>query len=82
MPTGPRPWPNNALEARNESAELANAGILILRRLLEPRLITGEEYSKRVGIAIDYFQTIARFMEREGAPTLPVVPPIRQDIFS
>lgn len=71
MATGKRPWPDVAKEARDRSAEEANGALRTLRPLLEDRVITRDELSRRVALSIDALQTILRLMEAQGAPTLP-----------
>jgi hypothetical protein len=69
--TEPRPWPNNAKEARDRSAEEAQAGIRALGPLVEGRRMTETEQLRRVARAMMAFQSIARHMESQGAPTRP-----------
>ena len=66
----PRPWPNIAKEARDRSAEEAMRGLRSLEPLLD-RQATEEERIRRVAIAINCFQTIARLLESVGAQTRP-----------
>jgi len=63
----PRPWPNNAKEARDRSAEDAAAGI----RQLQP-IASGTDMSQasvlvRVMKAINYFLRILMRMKEQGA---------------
>lgn len=69
--TNARPWPNAAASARDRAAEEANRGLRALRPLLEDRVVTREENTRRAAVAIDSLQTIARLMEQSGAQTLP-----------
>jgi len=72
MATNPREWPNNARSARDQSSEQANRTLRALRPILERyTTMTKEELITRVAIAVDANQTIARLMERQGAPTEP-----------
>jgi hypothetical protein len=72
MATSPRDWPNNARIARDQSSEQANRALRALKPILERYTeMTKEELIARIAIAIDANQTIARHLERQGAPTLP-----------
>jgi hypothetical protein len=72
MATNPRDWPNNAKSARDQSSEQANRALRALRPVLDRyNTMAKEELLHRVAIAIDADQTIARLLERQGAPTLP-----------
>jgi hypothetical protein len=71
MATPRREWPNNAKFARDQSSEQANRALMALRPILERPNMTQEELIYRVAVAIDANQTIARFLERHGAPTEP-----------
>lgn len=72
MTTKRREWPENAKEARNQSSEQANRALRALRPVLERyTTMNKEELIHRVAIAIDANQTIARLLERQGAPTEP-----------
>ena len=71
MATTPRDWPNRAKEARDRAAEEAARGLRALEPILgEQQMVVSEEV-RRVAIAINSFQTILRFLEREGAQTKP-----------
>ena len=70
MTTKPRDWGNNAKEARDRSAEEAVTGLRALSPLLQEQY-TETERLRRVAIAINAFQMILRFLEREGAQTKP-----------
>lgn len=72
MPDQPRPWPNNALHARDDSAEAAAEGV----RLLEPLVMGKQEFSeterlRRDAGALNLFQKILRLLESVGACTRP-----------
>lgn len=58
------------MQARDESAEHANAIINLLEPLFENGT-TDYEIGRAVGQAINHAHKIARLLEREGAPTLP-----------
>ena len=72
MSDKPRPWPNNAKDARDRSAEAACEGV----RMLEP-LVHGEqqftetERLRREAKALNLFQRILRLLEGAGAKTRP-----------
>lgn len=71
MSDKPRPWPNNAMDARDRSAEAASEGA----RLLEP-LVNGEQFTeterlRREARALNLFQRILRLLEGVGAKTRP-----------
>lgn len=70
MPTTPREWPNNARECRDRASEEAARALRALRPLLD-RPTTQEDLIRRIAIAIDANQTIARLLEAQGAPTKP-----------
>ena len=70
MATKQRPWPNNAKEARDRSAEEAQRGISALRPALHGS-ITETERIRREAIALDSLNTIARLLESVGAQTRP-----------
>jgi hypothetical protein len=72
MSDKPRPWPNNAKEARDRAAELAAEGIRALRPLIfEDRIFTEKERLQRESRALQALMDIIRYMEREGAQTRP-----------
>lgn len=64
-------WPNSAASARDQSAELANAGIVLLKPMIEGQKLSEEERIRRVGMATIYFEHITRCLEKVGAPTIP-----------
>lgn len=69
--TDPRPWPNNAREARDLAAEEALTG----RYALEPMLtekFSPEETVRRLAIATIAFHKISRLLESVGAQTNPL----------
>jgi len=70
MTSKSRPWPNNAMEARDLASEQANRGINALRPILEKEMTQTELY-RRIAIAQDALQTIARALEGVGAQTKP-----------
>lgn len=72
--TDPRPWPNNAKEARDLAAEEAIAGRKALEPLLSGNLsgFTPEDRTRRLALAIVSFQKISRLLESVGAQTNPI----------
>ncbi|RJR10008.1 hypothetical protein C4588_04265 [Candidatus Parcubacteria bacterium] len=58
-------------EARDRAAEYAVHGLCLLRPLLDGKEITELEKIRRIALAIDDFQTIARLLESVGAQTRP-----------
>jgi hypothetical protein len=66
-----RPWPNDALEARDRSAEAAVKGTRLLRPLVEGSAFDRTETLRRQAQALDCFLTILRFLESAGARTRP-----------
>jgi hypothetical protein len=70
MTSKPRPWPNCAASARDLASEQANRGVNALRPILEKEL-TPTDQIRRIGIALDALQTIARALEGVGAQTEP-----------
>lgn len=66
-----REWPNDAREARDRSAEEAARGLRMLTPLLEKDDLAPAESIRRVAIAVNCFQMIARLLEAEGAQTRP-----------
>ena len=72
MSDRPRPWPNNAREARDRAAEAAVAGIRALEPVVEgERSYTETERLRREALALNSLQTIARLLESVGACTRP-----------
>jgi hypothetical protein len=69
--TQPRPWPNWAKEARDCSAEEAMRGQQALRPLVSGEMFDRTETLRRMAIALDALQQVARFMESVGARTRP-----------
>jgi hypothetical protein len=70
--TEPRPWPNEAKEGRDRAAEEAMRGIRALRPIVDgSREMPAGELMRRVAIALDADEMIARHMERMGAQTRP-----------
>jgi hypothetical protein len=69
--TQPREWPNVAKEARDRAAEEAARGLRAIRPLLDGKEVTEIEKIRRIGVAIDAFQTILRLLENVGAQTRP-----------
>lgn len=69
MSSKPRPWPNIARAARDESAMQAIRGIRAIRPLVEGSQCNREETLRRQAIALDALQTIARLMAEAGAAT-------------
>lgn len=70
MTTKPRDWPNVASCARDRAAEEAVRGLMAIRPLIE-RDVTEMDRLRRLAIAIDAFQLIARHLESVGAQTRP-----------
>ena len=71
MSDKPREWPNNAREARDRSAEEAQAIINALTPLVEGRRdFTETERLRRDATALNAAQKIARLLEKVGAQTL------------
>jgi len=68
--TKPRPWPNNAKEARDRSAEEASRALRVIEPLLEKE-VTETERIRRLAIVIHSLQTILRLLESVGAQTRP-----------
>jgi len=69
--TKPRDWPNDAMEARNRSAEEAMRGIRALRPLISGEQFDRGEMLRRIAVALSALQTIAAFMISVGAPVRP-----------
>ena len=69
--TRPRAWPNVAREARDRAAEEALRGMRALRPLVEGKAVDRTETLRRMAVALDALQSIARFMEMVGAETRP-----------
>lgn len=70
MSNKPREWPNVAKNARDRSAEEAVRALAALQPLLE-RQVTETERIRRLAVAIDAVNTIARHLESVGAQTRP-----------
>lgn len=70
MTSKPREWPNNAAGARDLASEQACRGVNALRPILEKEMTQTELY-RRIAIALDALQTIARALEGAGAQTKP-----------
>lgn len=68
MTSKPRPWPNNAAEARDHAAEAANRGLRVLAPIFDTEL-TEVDRIRRIAIAVNCFQSIARYLEGVGAQT-------------
>lgn len=71
MTTPVRPWPKNAMDARDQAAEAANDSIRILRPLVRGDRLTGEEVLRRQALVLDNLQTITWLLEAVGAQTRP-----------
>jgi hypothetical protein len=69
--TDPRPWPNAAREARDRAAEEAVRGQRALRPLVAGERFDQTDTLRRLAVALDALQQIARFLESVGAPTRP-----------
>ena len=68
--TRPRPWPNNAREARNRCAEDAMRGIRLMRPVVAGERFTESERLRRQALALSLFHDIARRLAAAGAPIL------------
>lgn len=71
MSSKPREWPNFAKEARDQAAEHACKGIRVIRPILEGEQYDRGEVIRRLAIALDSLQMIARLLEAVGAQTRP-----------
>jgi hypothetical protein len=72
MATKPREWPENAKTARDQASEQAARALRALRPILDRyNTMNREELIYRIAVAIDSNQTICRYLEQQGAPTLP-----------
>ena len=69
--TNARLWPNVAREARDRAAEEAVRGQRALRPLVVGETFDRTDTLRRLAVALDALQQIARFMESAGAPTRP-----------
>lgn len=67
----PRPWPNNASEARDRAAEEAARGVRILTPLVMEDGHTQEELERGAAKSLNLFQSILRWLESVGAKTRP-----------
>lgn len=70
MSSKPREWPNMASYARDRAAEEAVKGLNAIWPLIE-RDVTEMDRLRRLTIAINAFQQIARHLESVGAQTRP-----------
>ncbi len=68
----PRPWPNNAKEARDRAAEELCKVIFNLEPMLTDPLMTDDDLIRRVAIALNSAQLGLRFLESVGAQTKPL----------
>lgn len=67
-----RPWPDNAAAARDSAAEAINQANRITTFLLENgKKVTGEDMFRLLGMAANYQAAALRWLEREGAQTIP-----------
>jgi hypothetical protein len=71
MTSAPREWPNVAKEARDRSAEAAVMGIRALEPLIEGPKMNEVEVIRRIALALNHYQQIARLLENVGACTRP-----------
>lgn len=71
MSDKPRPWPNNAKEARDRAAEEAVVIIHQLESLVTDGNHTETERLRRIARALVAAQKIARLLESVGACTRP-----------
>ena len=74
MSNAPREWPNKMKSFRDRAAESACDGIKALLPLLKQTQVTREEEIRRIAMAVNHFQDIARLLEAAGAPTEPIEP--------
>lgn len=72
MSDKPRPWPNNAKEARDRAAEEAQRGINALEPVIEATTaLTETDRLRREASALKALYKIARILESVGAQTRP-----------
>ncbi len=71
-----REWPNNCLEARNRTAEIATASSRQLKPILAGSRISEVEQVRVIGLVNSNLLQIARIMEAVGATTNPINEPI------
>lgn len=72
MSDKPRPWPNNAKDARDRAAEAAQTGLANLIPLVEgARQFTDLERLRKEANALNALYTILRLLESVGACTRP-----------
>ena len=67
-----RPWPNEAMAARDRAAELANESSTLLKPLLEGKPIPEAQQVRCVAVAAMNLQHICRLLESCGARTDPL----------
>ncbi len=67
----PREWPNVAKDARDRSAEAAVMGIRALEPMVNGTHMDEVEKLRRIAIALNNYQRIARMLESVGACTRP-----------
>jgi len=70
--TKARPWPNNAMAARDNAAMDAQQVIKHLRALRDNPSATRTEMLYRLSYALDHAQNAVRWLESVGAPTVPI----------
>lgn len=71
MTDKPREWPNVAREQRDRAAETACHGLRLLVAILEDEDMSRVEELRRISLALNDFQQIARVLESVGAQTRP-----------
>jgi hypothetical protein len=69
--TKPRPWPNNAAEARDRAAEELQQAARALRPLVRGHRFDSTETLRRQAVALESVLTALRHLESVGAQTRP-----------
>lgn len=69
--TKPRPWPNNAAEARDRAAEEMQRAVRALRPLVNGQRLDSTETLRRQAVALEAALTALRHLEAVGAQTRP-----------
>ncbi len=68
MPKGPRPWPDNALHARDDAAEFAMTALRRLRPIIRREPMTEIEQQMILTQVVDDLHWIAIKLHAVGAP--------------
>ena len=72
MATTPKPWPQNAIRARNQAAERVQDAIRVLSPLVyEKRTFTRGEILLRAFRALNSCQIAVQWLMDAGAPVVP-----------